>query len=265
MLELFISNQRVDILALTVYLSGYQGGRTDSRLLEGIAACHQLVHPTRLTLPFLGEAEALLAGLSPAERQAMAARFAPDIGDREPLPSRPVRRFPRPAIGRVGREVSATLFTIGGKVRSAIVSSSRWARGVLWSRQAKIMAKWTVMGLFSIGVGWLVVSTALHFIEDVKPVEKTSDPVLVTANDPFTLQVAAYLKEDDARRYVEQLKKQGLDAYWTRATGTTKTWYQVRISHFKTKADARSMGERLKSSHLINDFYVANYKRSEGP
>ena len=30
-----------------------------------------------------------------------------------------------------------------------------------------------------------------------------------------------------------------------------------------TKAEARSMGENLKNRRLINDYYVANYKRPE--
>ncbi|MFO7645349.1 MAG: SPOR domain-containing protein, partial [Desulfosarcina sp.] len=63
----------------------------------------------------------------------------------------------------------------------------------------------------------------------------------------------------------EQLKGHGLDAYWTRASGTNKTWYQVRISHYATKEAARAIGEELKGRQLIADYYVANYKRPEVP
>jgi len=121
------------------------------------------------------------------------------------------------------------------------------------------------MGLFMIGVGWLVINTAIHFADTFKTVEKAPLPVVAPATDPFTLQVAAYLKESDARRYVDQLKGQGLDAYWNRASGSSKTWFQVRISHFKTKAEARSVGEDLKARQLIGDYYVANYKRPDVP
>jgi septal ring-binding cell division protein DamX len=89
--------------------------------------------------------------------------------------------------------------------------------------------------------------------------------VVAPVTDPFTLQVAAYLKEDDAQRYADQLKGQGLDAYWTRASGSGKTWYQVRIAHFSTKAEARMVGEDLKTRGLIGDYYVANYKRPDVP
>jgi cell division protein FtsN len=121
------------------------------------------------------------------------------------------------------------------------------------------------MALFAGGVGWLVINTALHFSPATQPVEKQPPPVAAPVTDPFTLQVAAYLKESDARRYTDQLRKNDLDAYWTLASGGGKTWYQVRISHFKTKAEARAVGEDLKQRGLIGDYYVANYKRPDVP
>jgi cell division septation protein DedD len=84
-------------------------------------------------------------------------------------------------------------------------------------------------------------------------------PPPVEAQDPFTLQVAAYLSLDYAKRYVADLKKQGLDAYWSTAVSGQKKWYQVRISHFATKEEALQLGESLKTKGLIDDFYVANY------
>jgi cell division protein FtsN len=128
-----------------------------------------------------------------------------------------------------------------------------------------LVLKWSAMGLFMIGVGWLVINTAIHFAVTFKTVEKEPVTVVAPVTDPFTLQVAAYLNETDARRYVDQLKGQGLDAYWTRASGSNKTWYQVRVSHFKTKAEARTVGEDLKTRQLIGDYYVANYKRPDVP
>ena len=74
-------------------------------------------------------------------------------------------------------------------------------------------------------------------------------------------KVAAYLKEEDAKRYVKQLTDNGMDAYWTRASGGGKNWYQVRISHFKTKSEAKAFGETLKTRGVIDDYYVANYNR----
>ena len=64
-----------------------------------------------------------------------------------------------------------------------------------------------------------------------------------------------------AHRYVALLKKHGLDAYWTQAVSANKKWYQVRISHFADKQSARHYGESLKTKGIIDDFYVANYRR----
>ena len=79
--------------------------------------------------------------------------------------------------------------------------------------------------------------------------------------DPFTIQVAAYLKPEDAQGYVSYLKKRGLNAYWRKRKGTEKTYYQVRVSHFADKASAKAYGASLKAQGIIDDFYVANYDR----
>ena len=81
-------------------------------------------------------------------------------------------------------------------------------------------------------------------------------PVVV---DPFTIQVAAYLKSADAQHFVDQLTGQKLDAYWTKATSSNRTWYQVKVSHFPTREAAQAYGQELKAKGLIDDFYVANY------
>jgi hypothetical protein len=79
--------------------------------------------------------------------------------------------------------------------------------------------------------------------------------------DQFTLQVAAYLKAEYAHTFVERLKRQGLDAYWTETSSGGKTWYQVRIAHFPDRPSAREFGSRLKQKGVIEDFYVTNYSR----
>ncbi len=76
----------------------------------------------------------------------------------------------------------------------------------------------------------------------------------------FTIQVAAYLKEEDAARYVKRLQQKGYDAFYTRAGRDRKKWYQVKISRFATMAEARAFGSKLKKQGIIDDFYIANYK-----
>jgi septal ring-binding cell division protein DamX len=75
---------------------------------------------------------------------------------------------------------------------------------------------------------------------------------------PYTLQVAAYLKSDYAKAYVNELKAQDLEAFIVATKGKDKIWYQVRISRFATKADAITFGEQLITDGVIGEYYVAN-------
>ena len=263
--DLFLAEQRPDSLALKVYLDVYKRGGRDKRLLPGIAACCRMIHPSPLTLPLLERADEAMAGIDASQRSEMAAGFLSERTDYGPGRSARGRRMMRPAIGSM---ILNTLTGVRGLASAFVAGVSnqlRKTRGGLSSRRAKSVMKWSAMGLFMIGVGWLLINTAIHFADTFKTVEKVPVPVVAPITDPFTLQVAAYLKETDARRFADQLKGQGLDAYWTRASGSSKTWFQVRIAHFKTKAEARMVGEDLKTRRLIGDYYVANYKRPDVP
>ena len=117
--------------------------------------------------------------------------------------------------------------------------------------------------MISTGVVVLMINTAVHLIptKETPPLEPTPEqPKEIVVTDPFTLQVAAYLKVEHAEKYVASLKELGLDAYYTEAKGTKSHWYQVRISHFPNKDAARAHGEALKIKGIIDDFYVANYE-----
>lgn len=108
------------------------------------------------------------------------------------------------------------------------------------------------------GIILLVINTVGHLVKTkISSGKNKVDEIVVT--DPFTLQVAAYLKPEHAEKYVASLKKNKLDAYWNEAVGGTKKWYQVRVSHFADKASARAYGESLKTRGIIDDFFVANY------
>jgi hypothetical protein len=263
--DLFLSQPRADDLALTVYVDAYARGGRDTRLLPGIAACCRMIRPGPLTLPLLEKADKALAGFDASRRAAMAADFLPPSAEAAPsLPARR-RRINRQGIWPTIRKALAGLGRQASRLAAGFYGWWRKLRAGLGSRQARSALKWSAMGLFTIALGWLVVSTATHLADTIQPVEKAPVPVDVPVTDPFTLQVAAYVKETDARRYVAQLKGQGLDAYWTRASGSSKTWYQVRVSHFATKAEARVVGEDLKKQQLIGDYYVANYKRPDVP
>ena len=261
MAELFLAQPRADVMALTVYLARVAGGDRDPRLLPAIAACQQTILPGPENLPMLEKAEAVLSDLDTSRRHRMAAEFMPRISDSGPEPS--VKR----ASGRwkaAGKDLRNAM-NVTLRAFCAVGRGMRRLRAVLSTGPAKSMLKWSAMGIFVVGLGWMVVNTAVHLIADNQTEEIEPQPVAAPVSDPFTLQVAAYLKEVDARRYAEQLKGKDLDAYWTRASSGSKTWYQVRISHFPTKAEARSVGEDLKKRGWIGDYYVANYKRPDVP
>ncbi|MBR9984481.1 MAG: SPOR domain-containing protein [Desulfosarcina sp.] len=265
MADLFLAEQRPDGLALKVYLDVYDRGERDKRLLPGIAACCRMVHPSPLTLPLLEKADEALSGIDPSTRSEMAAAFLPETVESRPGRSARGRWIKRPAIGPMIRNSITGSRRLAFGFVAVVSDRLRKTWGGLSSGRAKLVLKWSAMGLFIIAVGWLVTNTVIHFADTVKTVEKAPVPMVAPVTDPFTLQVAAYLNETDARRYVDQLKGRGLDAYWTRASGSNKTWYQVRISHFKTKAEARTVGEDLKTRQLIGDYYVANFKRPDVP
>lgn len=265
MADLFINQPRADSLALRVYLMRYDRGDRDNRLLTAIAACCQLVHPGPETLDLLERADAALENIAAPRRKEMATAFLPGISAEHPQRAVNQPRIGRPAFGPSAKNVLISIGKLASGGTAGAADRLRSLLAALSSSRAKSMLKWAAIGLFFIGVGWLVINTALHLAANFKTAEKVPEPVVAPVTDPFTLQVAAYLKETDARRFVDQLKGQGLDAYWTRASGANKTWYQVRISHFKTKADARSVGEDLKKRQLIGDYYVANFKRPDVP
>jgi len=259
--DLFLTQPRADGLALAVYLTALEHNGSPSHLLPAVAACCRTIRPSPLNAPLLQRAETALAGIDEDRRKAMAAAFVPEISDRQAQrgrrASRPARR-PFAAVVRDALKRSGTVLAAGAE-------SLRGLRRYTMTDNARKAFKWTGLGLVAAAVAVLVLNTALHYSANFDSEEKIPEPVVAPVTDPFTLQVAAYLKEADARRYVEQLKAQGLDAYWTRASGAGKTWYQIRIAHYKTKADARAIGEDLKARQLIGDYYVANYKRPDIP
>jgi hypothetical protein len=107
--------------------------------------------------------------------------------------------------------------------------------------------------------GWRSIGGPPEPLEPAMAPVTEATPAPVT--DPFTIQVAAYLKPEDAQRFVDRLKQQNIDAFWTKATSANRTWYQVKVSHFPTRDDARNYGQQLRSKGLIDDFYVSNYSR----
>lgn len=69
----------------------------------------------------------------------------------------------------------------------------------------------------------------------------------------FTLQAGAFARPENAARFSESLQNQGLEAaYYASGDGL----YRVRFGDFATKEKARAKGEALKSTGVIEAYWV---------
>lgn len=156
------------------------------------------------------------------------------------------------ALRNAPAEISRLGRSLGEAVRFACgFRPVRYALGVL-----------LIAGVAAGGI-WIAID-ALDVFDQAPPAPAGAErpaPAAAAAMDPYTLQVAAYLKQEYALKLVEDLKRKGLDAYWIETSSGGKLWYQVRISHFPDQQSARDYGRNLKWKGMIDDFYVTHYMR----
>ena len=258
--ELFYKKRRVDAWALQTYLTAYKLDRKRRHLIHGIAACLHGTQPDSSDSTYFEEAGSLLSKIDETALKKLAAGFKPPASPAEkpvisPKPG-PVKALAKTILG------AARAFTTG--IASAVALSAAMPRA-MYRRireypNLKPILRWTAMGLAGAGLMMLVINTASYLMQSRPEPEKVETPPAVVITDPYTLQVAAYLKIEHAEKYVAQLKDLDLDAYWTKAQGAKSKWYQVRLSHFADKASARAYGDSLKTRGIIDDYYVANYR-----
>jgi hypothetical protein len=239
--------------SLQVYLEALKQGHQEA--LEGIAGCACWLHPTVENRPYLQTAEKALAEYDADHVAALARRFKPTEPARGIPRQRPADSSMEPGSDEIGirfAEKAGRMINVWGALAAKI------GRGVA----AIVFTRRTAIGIF---IGAVIIGTiAIGRQALVNAPDEPPEPVAPvegapTVQDPFTIQVAAYLKSDDAQRFVDQLKQHGLDAFWTEATSANRKWYQVKVSHFATKDQAMMFGQELKSKGLIDDYYVANY------
>ncbi|MCF6246736.1 MAG: SPOR domain-containing protein [Desulfobacula sp.] len=155
------------------------------------------------------------------------------------------------------------LFKIGmvwiGSLLSFIVLSL--GKSYTWIKENPKAQGYLKIAFLSIAFLWLaffMINTLTHMFKS-KTVEKTSEKqIQAQVAKPFTIQVAAYLKQKHADRYVGLLKKKGIEAGVKKMDGGGKTWYLVRVSQFTDKKSAAEYGKRLKQEKIIDDFFVNN-------
>ena len=112
-------------------------------------------------------------------------------------------------------------------------------------------------GIVCVGFVCFMITTLSHLFK-AGPVETAPVNIQIQVPKPFTIQVSAYLNHKHADRYVDSLKKKGIDAIIKEVAGGGKTWFVVRVSEFTDKKSAEDYGRKLKQDHIIDDFFVNN-------
>ncbi len=255
--ELLLRHKRADAWVLSVYLAAHQLNPNQSRYLQGMAACLHWAPAVRTGSAVFKKARTLLADFDESALAKMRASFKP-AEKPAPRPQTNFYRFLTGSFVPAAQAAAKRIATIPNRMGSAFTALYQSIRSY---PKFKPLIRWTVVGFVGIGLAVLVVNTTRHLLQSRPTPNEIETPQVVAVTDPYTLQVAAYLKTEHAEKYVQQLKSQGLEAYWTVAQGAKRKWYQVRVSHFADKDSARAYGEDLKAKGIIDDFYVANYQR----
>jgi hypothetical protein len=287
--QLLSMEEHRDPWALEVYLTAWSRGAPEAELRPLVQRCLTNIAATEETSALLTRARELMgstlmpeeaepaAVVPPADAASTASigdTFAmepptelddvvtdPDLAEEAAFIYHRRRSGGRPALGawmgRVGQEMGNRLLAFGPRMGGL-------AQG-FYQQLRRPWGKALGLGVIAMALILLITNTVAHLRSGASPPPPPEPVAAPAVTDPFTIQVAAYLKAEDAKAYAAQLKAKELAAYWTEAVGASRSWYQVRIDHFATKAAARKFGQDLKAKGLINDFYVANYRPPQPP
>jgi hypothetical protein len=259
--RLFLREKRADEWALDVYLRALSNNVEPETYLRALAACIRWIPGTQRNRPLRQAAYKYLTGFGKSELRSMSAGFNPSLPS---IPSEKSRRKIRAQLNyrnefaKMGRALYEYPVSV---IRRNAARMQTYLGHIRHTRKARTIFTAALLVALVLVVGGLVVNTVGHLHVAETPVAKKAETAMESAADPYTLQVAAYLSLKYAKQYVDHLKQQGLDAYWTEAVRGTKRWYQVRVSHFPDKQSARRYGESLKTKGVIEDYYVASYSK----
>ncbi len=236
--------------ALQVYMMAFEKG--DQGAIEGIFAAVKWLPDTEESRPLLKDAKKITADLDRQDPGRLDPKFKP--AQARPLPNHRARMQ-----HHTGPAVKRASIRIVTSVRKKGAQSAEWFTGMFRNKRLRRALPGVVIVVALVVVvmaGWRFFSRPHE--ESISSKTVVAEKIVVI--DPFTIQVAAYLKPEDAQRFVDQLLEKGLDAFWTQAKSANRTWYQVKVSHFADRKGAQTYGQELKSKGLIDDFYVANYE-----
>ena len=253
--RLFIREGRADEWALRAYVHAARQsqGAPAEDLLCGLAACLRWIQASDRNRALIDQAGAIVGPLREDQLERMSSGFLPPTRRTPPaaqaVPPGDRIRSGYARISQVGRN-------LGNGLRQGMRSVTKGLAAPALRRRLKTGL---IAGLALVAIV-LLFNTAGHLIRLPAP-PPTPPPAIAVKIEPapYTLQVAAYLKPEPAEGFIQTLQKKGHEAYRVEAQSGAKTWYQVRLGHFPTKAAARTRGQQLKAEGIIEDFYVANY------
>jgi hypothetical protein len=257
--RVFLEEGRSDEWALPVYLQAARQETAWETLRCGLAACLRWVLPSEHNTKWLAQARSIIGNVDDDALVRMSSGFVPPSGSYriESPASQPTRLVGGPPLKSVWDRLGKQGAYLTGRIGKGITAAAHVLRRSPGLRR-------TITWSLTAGLGILVIVFLINTVGYLTPsAPPEPQPVVLPAAAPapppmpFTLQVAAYLKPEHAEHYLEELRKQAIDAYIVKAHSNDKTWYQVRIAHFPNKAEALAYGSDLKSKGLIEDFYVA--------
>ena len=146
---------------------------------------------------------------------------------------------------------------MGSVLRFFRVSVGKGTAYIQAHEKVQLYLKAGFLGIICVGLVFFMVTTLSHMFAN-KIMETEPVKIQFQVPRPFTIQVSAYLDQKHADRYVDGLKKKGLDAIIKKVDGGGKTWFLVRVSEFTDKKSAAEYGQRLKQQDIIDDFFVSN-------
>jgi hypothetical protein len=250
----FIKEGRADETALKAYVQASRRESPPEDLRCGLAACLRWIEPTERTQTLIARARTILGPLEADVLERMSTGFLPPTGRHEPMTDRPrIADTGRPWWAGVGQRIRAGIDRLGPTMKRLAAPFK--------SPRIRALVKTGIIGGLALAAIALLFNTAGHLVPpSTPPVTPPGEIAVDVPPEPYTLQVAAYLQPAHAERYIQSLKDKGQDAYRVEAQSHQKTWYQVRVGHFPSKAAARAHGQQLKADGVIEDFYVANYE-----
>ena len=146
---------------------------------------------------------------------------------------------------------------MGSGARFCIVSLIKGVSVIKEHEKLQFYLKAGTLLIVLAGLGFFMINTLSHmFKPGTTEAEKISIQMKVPL--PFTIQVAAYLDQEYAHKYIEGLRKKGINAMVKSVDGGGKTWYVIRVSEFPDKKSAAVYGQTLKQQKIIDDFFVSN-------